>query len=190
MPTATNNTANVSTTKGVVGGYFFVAPEGTTLPTDNTTSLATAFVNIGYISDAGVVHSKSGSNTNFHDMNMDTIESATSEIDRTMVQKFVEINADALKDARGQSNVTVSSNLITAKDTNDDMPYRVIVQELVLKGGRKWRRVIPRAKVTDWGDETDLSTELAGFELTYTKFADSTGAYQYDYIDVAAASSN
>lgn len=185
MPTA-NSTANVSTTKGVIGGYFFTAPEGTTLPTDNTTALDNAFVNIGYISDAGVVHSKSGSNTNFHDMNMDTIASAASEIDRTMVQKFVEVNVNALKEARGQTNVTTNTTMITAKDTNDDMPYRCIVQELILKGGRKWRRVIPRAKVTDWGDETDLSTELAGFELTYTKFADSTGAYQYDYIDVAS----
>lgn len=185
MPTA-NSTANVSTTKGVIGGYFFTAPEGTTLPTDNTTALDNAFVNIGYISDAGVVHSKSGSNTNFHDMNMDNIASAASEIDRTMVQKFVEVNVNALKEARGQTNVTASTTMITAKDTNDDMPYRCIVQELVLKGGRKWRRVIPRAKVTDWGDETDLSTELAGFELTYTKFADSTGAYQYDYIDIAS----
>lgn len=186
MPTTPNSTANVSTTKGVIGGYFFTAPEGTTLPTDNTTALDNAFVNIGYISDAGVVHSKSGSNTNFHDMNMDTIASAASEIDRTMVQKFVEVNVSALKEARGQTNVTASTTMITAKDTNDDMPYRCIVQELVLKGGRKWRRVIPRAKVTDWGDETDLSTELAGFELTYTKFADSTGAYQYDYIDIAS----
>lgn len=186
MTASTNNTANVSTTKGVVGGYFYVAPEGTTLPTDNSTALNSAFVNIGYISDAGVVHSKSGTSTNFHDMNMDTIENALSEINRTVKQKFVEVNADALKEARGQTNVTVANDVISAKDTNDDMPYRCIVQELVLKGGRKWRRVIPRAKVTDWGDETDLSTELAGFELTYTKFADSTGAYQYDYIDVAS----
>ena len=183
---AANSTANVSTTKGVVGGYFYTAPIGTTLPTDNSTTLNEAFVNIGYISDAGVVHSKSGTNTNFHDMNMDTIESASSEIERTMVQKFVEINEAALKEARGQSNVTTATSLITVKDTNDDMPYRCIVQELVLKGGRKWRRVIPKAKVTDWGDETDLSTELAGFELTYTKFADSTGCYQYDYIDTVS----
>lgn len=186
MPAAVNNKANVSTTKGVVGGYFYTAPYGTALPTDNTTALNNAFVNIGYISDAGVVHSKSGTSTNFNDMNMEIIEVATSEIERTMVQRFVEVNEAALKEARGQSNVTVTTGMITAKDTNDEMPYRSIVQELVLKGGRKWRRVIPRAKVTDWGDETDLSTELAGFELTYTKFSDDTGAYQYDYIDTVA----
>lgn len=186
MATASNNTANVSTTKGVVGGYFFVAPVGTALPTDNTTALNAAFVNVGYISDEGVVHSKSATTTDFHDMNMDTVESASSEITRTMTQKFIEVNEVALKEAKGQSNVTSANSMMTVKDTNDDMPYRSIVQELVLKGGRKWRRVIPNAKVTDWGDETDLSTELAGFELTYTKYADSTGCYQYDYIDTAS----
>lgn len=186
MPTSTNNTANVSTIKGVVGGYFYTAPYGTALPTDNTTALNSAFVNIGYISDAGVVHSKSGTTTDFHDMNMDAVDSATNEITRTMVQKFIEVNEYAVKEAKGQSNVTVANDVMSVKDTNDEMPYRSIVQELVLKGGRKWRRVIPRAKVTDWGDETDLSTELAGWELTYTKYADDTGCYEYDYIDLAS----
>lgn len=187
---AANSKANVSTTKGVVGGYFFVAPYGTALPTDNTTALNSAFVNVGYISDEGVTHSKSATSTDFHDMNMDTVESATSEITRTMVQKFIEVNEAALKEAKGQANVTTSSSLITVKDTNDEMPLRSIVQELVLKNSRKWRRVIPCAKVTDWGDEVDLQSELAGFELTYTKYADSTGCYQYDYIDVATTPSN
>lgn len=186
MATVANNTANVSTIKGVVGGYFYAAPYGTVLPTDNTTALNAAFVNIGYISDAGVVHSKSGTTTDFHDMNMDAVDSAMSEISRTMVQKFIEVNQNALKEAKGQGNVTVADNMMTVKDTNDEMPYRSIVQELVLKGGRKFRRVIPRAKVTDWGDETDLSTELAGWELTYTKYADENGVYEYDYIDLAS----
>ena len=178
-----NNTANVSTTKGVLGGYFYVAPYGTACPTDNTTSLSGSFVCIGYISDAGVTHSKSGTATYFHDLNMDVIESATSEIERTMQQKFVEVSKAALEQARGFGNVTESGNMITAVDNNDEMPYVSIVQELVLKDSRKWRRVIPKAKVTEWGDEADLSTDLAGFELTYTKFADDNGGYQYDYID-------
>lgn len=38
MASTTNNTANVSVGKGKSGGYFFLAPAGTTLPTDNTTA--------------------------------------------------------------------------------------------------------------------------------------------------------
>ena len=182
---AANNTANVSTIKGVVGGYFYTAAEGTTLPTDNSTALASGFVNIGYISDAGITRSKSATSTDFHDLNGDVIENAVSEITRTIKQKFVEVNEAALKEAKGQSNVSVNgtSGLITVHETNDDMDYRVIVLELVLKDSRKWRRVIPRAKITEWGDETMLSTDLAGFELTYTEFANSSGYYEIDYID-------
>ena len=181
-----NNTAAVSTTKGVAGGYFFTAPYGTALPTDNTTALNTAFTCVGYVSDAGVTHSKSGSSTNFHDLNGDVIASATSDTERTMQQKFVEVNEASLKEFYGQGNVTVSNDMITVTDTNAEMPERSIVLELVLKDGRKFRRVIPRAKATEWGDMVDVATDLAGFELTYTKFADADGAYEHDYIDNVA----
>ena len=45
---------NVSTGKPNVAGGIFRAPKGTALPTDATTALGAAFVNLGYISDAGV----------------------------------------------------------------------------------------------------------------------------------------
>jgi hypothetical protein len=49
MPTGTNAVANVSTTKGVSGGYFFSAPSTATVPTDITTALPSDFVNLGFI---------------------------------------------------------------------------------------------------------------------------------------------
>ena len=51
----TNNQANVSSAKGVKGGYIFSAPVGTTLPTDIKTSLDTAFKCLGFISEDGYV---------------------------------------------------------------------------------------------------------------------------------------
>lgn len=187
---ANNSTDNVSVTKGVAGGYFFVAPAGTTLPTDCTTALGSSFTNVGYISDEGISHSKSASSTDFHDMNGDTVANAVTEITRTMTQRFIEINATSLAEYFGATNVTNTNDVITVKDNNTAMPERVIVLELVLKDGRKWRRVVPRAKVTDWSDQTDVSTELAGLECTYTKYADASGNYEYDYIQVSAASND
>ena len=181
---AANNKANVSVAKGVIGGYFYIAPIGTTLPTDYTTALNSAFENVGYISDEGVTHAKSSSTTDFTDMNADSIETAVNIDSRTVAATFVEMNEVALKARFGDSNVTVDSTTgaISWKDTNGEMPHVSIVEELVLKGGRRWRRVIPDAKVTEWEDTTDVSTELAGGGLTYTKYVDSTGAYEYDYL--------
>ena len=179
---AANNTANVSVTKGVLGGYCFVAPLGTTLPTDATTALDNAFVNVGFISDEGITHAKSASNTNFFDINSTTIETATSEIERTLQLKFVEMNAVAMGEAYGNDNVTTANDLITYLDTDSEMPHKAMVLELVLKNGRRYRRVFPDVKVTEWGDQVDVSTELAGFDLTYTKYADANGRYEYGYV--------
>lgn len=42
-----NNVDNVSSAKGVKGGYIFTAPVGTALPTDYTTALPEAWKCLG-----------------------------------------------------------------------------------------------------------------------------------------------
>ena len=56
-----NTVANVSAGKPAVGGAVFVAPTGTTLPTDATTALGSAFKALGYCSDDGLTNSNSAS---------------------------------------------------------------------------------------------------------------------------------
>lgn len=184
---AQNNTANVSITKGVIGGYCFVAPVGTPLPTDATTPLNAAFQNVGYLDDSGVVHSHSANNTNFADLNGDTIETASSEQERTMALRFAEMNEIALKEQYGDDNVTVDgqTGLITFIGNNKKMPHKSVVLELVLKDERKWRRVFPDCAVTEWSDQTDVSTALAGGGVTYTKYADASGNFEYNYLEGA-----
>ena len=55
MPTV----KNVSAGKPKVAGAVYRAPLGTTLPTDATTALASAFADMGYISEDGIVNSNS-----------------------------------------------------------------------------------------------------------------------------------
>lgn len=44
------NTANVTTGKPKVAGAVYRAPSGTALPTDASTALAAAYLDMGYIS--------------------------------------------------------------------------------------------------------------------------------------------
>ena len=54
-----NNVDNVIVGKPKTDGAIFMAPAGTTLPTDATTALASAFKCLGYVSEDGVVNSNS-----------------------------------------------------------------------------------------------------------------------------------
>lgn len=186
---ADNNTANVSVGKGVAGGYFFTAPTGTALPADYTAAKNAAFVNCGFLSDEGIVTTTNAENNDFRDLNGDDVLTATAAKTRNIQVQFIEQNAQALKEVYGQDNVTEANNLITVEHTNDDMPHRSIIMELVLRDGRKWRRVIPDAQVVDWDDFTVVSSELIRNSVTYKVNKGSDGKYIHDYMEPAPAAS-
>ena len=185
---AANSKANVSVAKGVAGGYCYIAPLGTTLPTDATTALANTYVNVGYLSDDGVTHKRSTNTTNFYDLNGDAVETASSTSSREMTLRMIEMNVTALKEVYGDSKVTEAGGVISYTDTDTDLAHKVLVLELVLKNNKRWRRIFPDVKVTAFDDNTVLSTNLASHGLTYTKFADASGNYEYSYIATPATS--
>lgn len=184
MASTPNNTANVSTGKGVAGGYFFLAPLGTTLPTDNSTPLDAAFLNMGFLGEDGVSFSDSSDATNFFDLNGDTVDVSNGSIEKTFTVTFIEIKKDSLAVLRGSANVTDNTGLITAYDKGFNDTEYVGCLELLLKNGRKWRRVVPQCKTGELGDMTITYSELVGRETTFNVIKDpTTGSYYIDYID-------
>lgn len=182
MASTPNNTINVSVGKGVSGGYMFVAPRGTTLPSDYTTELNEAFLNVGYLGDDGIVFSDSSSNDSFYDLNGDSIETSASEIEKTFTVTFREIKKDTLAILVGSANVTDANGKLTAHDKGPNDAAYSVVFELLLKNGRKWRRVVPNCKLGELGDMTVVSTELIGREVTMSALKDATsGDYYTDY---------
>lgn len=175
-----NSTQNVSVGKGVVGGYLFAAPSGTTLPNDYSTALGDAFINLGYVTDDGATFSTDAESSTFKDLNGDDIATSNGGRTRTLNVQLAEVKADTLKEVFGQSAVTVGNGGdITIAHNNNDMPHRVIVMELVLRNGRKWRRVLPDAQITEWGDLTVLYSDLVAFDITFTLNGETP---IYDYI--------
>lgn len=185
---ADNNSANV----GVgAAGKVYIAPAGTTLPADATTTLSGSFVNFGYVSDAGVTMSESSSTETLHDWGGDSIYTVMSEFSETVAFTPVEINETVLKALYGDSNVTVTSGSptkILAKHTNDTMPSVVIVIEAVPNALTKARYVLPNAQLTARGDATLTGKAFQGREMTYTASADSSGVSMYEYQAISAAS--
>lgn len=182
MASTPNNTQNVSVGKGVSGGYMFVAPAGTALPADYTTTLNTAYLNVGYLGDDGIVFSDSSSSDSFYDLNGDSIETSSSEISKSFTVVLREIKKDSLSIIYGTANVTDSKGKLTVHDKGPNDASYVVVFELLLKNGRKWRRVVPNCKLGELGDMTVVSTELVGREITMSALKDATtGDYYIDY---------
>ena len=110
------NTANVSAGKPKVAGAVYRAPKGTTLPTDATTALASAFVDMGYISEDGVVNSNSPSSEKIKDWGGQTVLIVKSDKPDTFKIKFIEaLNSAVLQTVYGSANVTTGTGTITPK---------------------------------------------------------------------------
>lgn len=177
-----NSTDNVSSTKGVRGGYIFVAPTGTALPTDYSTALPTAYKCLGFISEDGYVETVDSDSEDLVDMNGDLMDSPqTSRVESAQLT-LAEIKAMTLKLMYGDENVTDKAGVITVKHNGNSNGTWSVVLDLLLKNNRKWRKVVPLFQCSELDDLTLAVGELAARALTAKYLTDGDGNTCYDYI--------
>jgi hypothetical protein len=183
------DSSNVSAGKPKVTGAIFMAPVGTTLPTDSTTALTSAFVELGYASDAGVVNSENRETETIKAWGGDTVFKPFTGKEDTFKFTLIEaLNVDALKLVYGESNVSGSlATGITIKSAAEDLEYHSFVIEMVLNKAVK-RIVIPSAKVTDVGEITYADGEAIGYDTTLSCVPDTAGGTHYEYIKAVSSS--
>ena len=184
-----NNAANVTAGKPKIGGSIHVAPLGTTLPTSVNDEL-TGFTCLGYVSDAGVANDNSPSSQSIKAWGGDTVLNMQTDRPDSFGLTLLEVlNEDVLKAVYGGSNVTVGGNGdITVKATADDLGSGSWVVDMILRGNRKKRIVIPNGTISELGTITYKDDEAVGYELTITDVPDSAGVYHYEYIKAAGSS--
>ena len=181
--TNTNNQENVSSAKGVKGGYIFSAPVGTELPTDIKTPLDQAFKCLGFISEDGYVENIDEDSDDLVDLSGDVMDSTNSNRVESAQLTLAEINAETLKRQYGEKNVTDANGIITVKHNSNSHDVFSYVLELVLKNGRRWRKVVPMGKSADLDSLTIASSELCQRPLTMKYLTDEQGNTCYDYIE-------
>lgn len=178
------NSANVTASKPKVGGAIYVAPVGTTLPTDATTALANTFKELGYASEDGITNSNSPESDTIKAWGGDTVLTLLTSKDDTFSVTLIEVlNLEVLKLVYGDSNVTGDlTNGIAITANAQDLDEHVIVIDMVLKGGAVKRIVLPQAKVSEVGDITYSDSDAVGYETTLFCSADASGNTHYEYI--------
>lgn len=183
-----NVAANVSTGKPNVAGAIYYAAAGTTLPTSASAAL-TSFTALGYVSDAGVTNDNAPSSDKVKAWGGDTVLNMQTERADSFKFTLIEcLNADVLKRIYGDANVSVASGGdITVMATSDALEAGVWVIDMVLKGGKAKRIVIPAGTISDLGTISYKDDEAIGYEITLTDTPvfDSTAnksVYHYEYI--------
>lgn len=178
------NVQNVSVGEPAVAGAIYRAPVGTTLPTDASTALGSAFKTFGYISEDGLTNSNSRDTATVKDWSGADILTLQNGKTDTFKYKMMEVkNVEVLKDVYGDDNVTgdIATGL-TIKANAKELTAHSYVIDTLLNGGYLKRIVIPNGKVTEIADLVYKKTEAMGYEVTITALPDSSENTHYEYI--------
>lgn len=183
-----NDASKVSFGKPKAGGALFVAPAGTTIPTNATSALNAAFKGLGYVSEDGLVNNTETDTEDVFAWGGDNVLSAQTNYAEMFTFNLIETNTETAKLYYGEDNVTVDGDNITIKANGQPLPEVVFVAELVMTGGRIKRIVVERGQIVDRsGEITYVDGEAVAYPITLKAFPDADGNTHTEYIAKVAS---
>ena len=180
---ATMNAAQVTVGAAAATGAIFVAPKGTTLPTDATTDLGNTFVLLGFTSDEGLTISEDSSTTSLRAWEGRTeVYNVRTEYTESVSFTPIQCNADVAALTWGDDKVVTGSNgALTIKHHGGTLEPVVIAIETTPREGIV-RRYTGTFQLTERGEVTLDGTQVDGRQLTFNALADSNGVTMYEYV--------
>lgn len=186
-----NTVSNVSVGKPKVAGAIYMAPKGSTLPTDSSTSLDAAFKALGYVSEDGVTNTNSPESDTVKAWGGDTVLTLqTAKEDKFKFTLIEALNADVLKAVYGSTNVSGAlSTGLTVHANSKQVPACVWVIDMILTNGAAKRIVIPEGQIAEVGDIVYKDDEAIGYEITINALPSTliSGDTHVEYIKAASS---
>lgn len=179
--------AATATRVGVTGAVSY-APTGTTAPTTAIGTLASAFNDVGFVTDAGITLAYNTSTADIRAWQGNALVRRTlTQFDCTAKFSMLETNERSLLLYYGNytHGAAAASGVAGA---NGSSPFRGVFVIDVVDGTSLVRYVFPDAQVTDWGDISITNADAISYEITITGYADSAGNGHYTYVESIAAS--
>ena len=174
----------VTAGKPKVGGHIFRAPVGTTLPTDATTALDNAFVDMGYASEDGLTNSNSPESTVIKAWGGTPVLTIQESKEDTFRLVFISAeNVEVQKMVYGNTNVTGTNfgTGVSVTANAKELEEAAYVIETIARGNIAHRIVIPSAKPTEIGEIVYSDTDALGYDVTLGCTADEAGNTHYEY---------
>lgn len=188
MATEMNDSSLVSLGKFKVGGYIYVAPSDTTLPTDSESALDPAFKLAGYLSEDGVTNGTDTDSTTVNDANGSAVLNVISSYSETYQFVLIEfLRKQAAQLRYGTEAVTGEDKAMTVKHMMPTDERFAVVFEIVATGNVKDRLVIGNASRSEFGDRQMHAGDVVGYDITLAANEDSrlgAGVTSIEYIGV------
>lgn len=152
-----------------VSGAVYVAPTGTTAPTDSSTALNVAFTDLGYVSADGIVENIDRTTTQIRAwQNGSLVREVTSEGTYSVELTFIETSEAVLELYYGTAN---AGGEFDVDPTSTGGRKSFVID--VVDGDTVERTYIPSGEITAVGQRTLASGEAIGYQVTITAYADA-----------------
>lgn len=165
-----NSVANV---RVGLTGVVSHAPLLTALPTDTTTALNVAFLDVGYLSDDGLTGDPEESTSDVRAWGGDLVRRIITEYGESYQFTMIEHNANVVAAYFGNGSATAWEG----KQIEIRKSWAFHITD-----GVKIRRIIlPDASVTDRGQITYATTTAIAYPLTVSTYPNAAGVHSFHY---------
>lgn len=152
-----------------VTGAVYVAPTGSTAPTDSSTALDAAFIDLGYVSADGIAETIDRTTNQIRSwQNGSLVREVTSEGTYMVELTFIETKLEVLELYYG---ATITDGAVSIDPTTTGGRKSFVID--VVDGDVIERTYIPAGEVTSVGERTLASGEAIGYQVSITAYADT-----------------
>lgn len=162
-------------------GAVYVAPKGTALPSSASAAMDSAFVLLGFTSDAGMKIADSSSHTGINAWEERTeVCNVMTEYTEQVTFTPIQCNADVLKLMWGEAQVEETGEGIVARHTNATLEPVCIVVDTTPREGMI-RRFCGTFQLAERGEQSLDGTQIDHRALTFKSVPDGFGVTMRDY---------
>lgn len=158
------------------------------LPTTVSTALDVSFKDLGYVTQDGATTSTALSSSDI------PVFGSTSPVRTIITQEELTISltalesnkvSEALSTRQALSAITVTTaTMSTTRGPGRDALYALVLDAVDGGSSSAFRRVFPKVRVTNIGDEQIGYNGVVQYPFTFTAYTDASGVSQYRYTKV------
>ena len=160
-----------SNARVAVTGTVSMAPVASTAPTDASTALAAAFLDLGYVTDSGVTETRDRSTNSLRGwQNSDLMREVVTEADLSFGLTLAETKKETVELYYGNAVVALSGG-VPIVPTKTGGRHAFVID--AVDGTEFIRTYVPSGEVLEVGEMVYQNGELIGYEITIKAYTTS-----------------